>query len=92
MNDLDLITISELIDKLITINIKLFNCIGREGELAEKPNKTDAEIREIVKLSGENVRLVKQRSKLKSGIDQKINNAIKDGGTDVLDEVKSYGK
>jgi len=91
-NDLELITFSELIDKLITINIKLFNCIGREGELANVPNKTEAEIQEIVRLSSENVRLVQQRSKLKTGIDQKLNSAIKSGGTDVLDEVKKYGK
>jgi len=94
MGDLELVTFSELLDKLMTINIKLFNCIGREGELAKKDvhTLTDAEIKEIVKLSGENVRLVQQRSKLKTAIDQKLNSAIKSGGTDVLDEVKNYGK
>lgn len=47
---------------------------------------------EIVNLSGENINLIKQRSFLKSSIDKKLNNAIKNGGTQVLDEVKKYNK
>ena len=91
-NDLELITFSELIDKLMTINIKLFNCIDREGTLAKVSNKTSAEINEVVELSSTNVRLVQQRSKLKSAIDKKLNAAIASGETEVLDEVKKYGQ
>lgn len=90
-NDLELITFSELIDKLMTINIKLYNCIDREGALAKVSNKTEAQINEVVELSSTNVRLVQQRSKLKSAIDKKLNDAIANGKTDVLDEVKKYG-
>ena len=43
-------------------------------------------------LSGENIRLVKQRSNLKSAIDKKLNIAIKNGGTEILDEVKNYNR
>jgi cell division protein FtsB len=89
--DIELITFSELIDKLMTINIKLYHCIDREGALAKIENKTEAQINELVELSAKNVRLVQQRSKLKSGIDKKLNQAIADGGTEVLDEVKKYG-
>jgi hypothetical protein len=91
MSDIELITFSELIDKLMTINIKLYHCIDREGALAKIENKTEAQIHEVVELSAKNVRLVQQRSKLKSAIDKKLNQAIADGGTEVLDEVKKYG-
>ncbi len=90
MGDLELVTISELIDKLTVINIKLFNLLEKTSELDKKTKKTEEDIALIVQLSGENIRLVKQRSKLKSAIDQKINTSIKNGGTDILDEVKNY--
>ena len=90
--ELELITFSELIDKLMTINIKLYNLLERTASLDAKVNKTDEDIQEIVKLSGDNIRLVKQRSSLKTAIDKKLNQAIKSGGSDILDEVKKYGK
>lgn len=90
-NDLELITFSELLDKLITINIKLYNCLDRESVLAKIENKTENQINEVVELSAKNVRLVQQRSNLKSAIDKKLNQAISDGKTDILDEVKQYG-
>jgi len=86
----ELITISELIDKLITVNIKLFNLLDKAAELDSKVKKSKEDIDMIVRLSGDNIRLVKQRSLLKSAIDNKINEAISTGGTDVLDEVKKY--
>ena len=88
--DIELITFSELMDKLMTINIKLYHLLERTSILDSKPNKTEEDINEIVKLSGENIRLVKQRSNLKTAIDKKLNQAIKHGGTDILDEIKKY--
>lgn len=85
----ELITFSELIDKLITVNIKLYNLLEKTSEL-DKKEKTKEDIDLIVKLSGENIRLAKQRSLLKSAIDRKLNEAIKDGGASILDEVKNY--
>jgi hypothetical protein len=90
--DIELITFSELLDKLMTINIKLYNLLERTTILDNKNPKTDDDIKEIVKLSGDNIRLVKQRSALKSAIDKKLNNAIQSGGTAILDEVKKYGE
>lgn len=90
MGDLELVTFSELIDKLTVINIKLFNLLEKTSELDKKPEKSKEDIDLIVRLSGENIRLVKQRSNLKSAIDKKLNSAIKNGGTEILDEVKNY--
>jgi len=90
MEDLELITFSELIDKLTVINIKLYHLLDKTAELDRKTEKTADEIALIITLSGENIRLVKQRSNLKSAIDKKLNIAIKSGGTEILDEVKNY--
>jgi len=92
MQDIELITFSELLDKLMTINIKLYNLLDKTAELDKIKKKTPAQIELIVKFSGENIRLVKQRSALKSAIDKKLNMAIQNGGTDVLDEVKNYSE
>ena len=86
----ELITLSELIDKLSIINIKLYHLLEKTTELDQKKNRSKEDIALIVTLSGDNIRLVKQRSQLKSAIDKKINDAISRGGTDVLDEVKNY--
>ena len=83
-------TISELIDKLITVNMKLFKLLDKTAELDNKSKRSKEDIALIVKLSGDNIRLAKQRSLLKSAIDKKINEAISGGSTDILDEVKSY--
>lgn len=90
--ELELITFSELIDKLMIVNIKLYNCLERSSILNDKVDKTDEDIKEIVKLSEDNIRLVRQRSAYKNAIDKKLNLAIKNGETEVLDEVKKYGK
>ena len=92
VGDIELVTLSELIDKLSIINIKLFNLLDKTAELDKKVEKSKEEIDMIVKLSGENIHLATQRSNLKSAIDQKLNIAIKNGGTGVLDEVKQYKK
>ena len=86
----ELITFSELIDKLITVNIKLYNLLENTSVLDRKPVKSKEDIELIVKLSGDNIRLAMQRSNLKSAIDKKLNAAIKNGETSVLDEVKKY--
>jgi hypothetical protein len=88
----DIVTFSELLDKLMVINIKLFNLLEKTAELDKKEPKSKDDIDLIVNLSGENIRLVKQRSILKSAIDEKLNTAIKNGSTDVLDEVKNYSR
>ena len=92
MQDLELITFSELLDKLMTINIKLYNLLDKTAELDKVKKKTKEQTELIVKLSGENIRLVKQRSSLKTAIDKKLNIAIQSGGTDTLDEVKNYSE
>ncbi len=92
MDNTELITVSELIDKLITVNVKLFMLLDKTAELDQKVNRSKEDINLIVRLSGENIRLVKQRSLLKAAIDKKINEAVINGGTDVLDEIKNYNK
>jgi len=86
----ELITISELIDRLSIVNIKLYHLLEKTTELDAKGTKSKSDIDMIVKLSGDNIRLVKQRSTLKAAIDKKINEAISRGATNVLDEVKDY--
>ena len=86
----ELITLSELIDRLSIVNIKLYHLLDKSMELDEKKNKTPEDVALIIKLSGDNIRLVKQRSALKSAIDKKINEAISRGATNILDEVKDY--
>jgi hypothetical protein len=87
----DITTFSEIIDKLITINIKLYNVMEVTGTLANKDTRTDADMNKLANLNLQNVELVKLRSKLKSAIDNKLNEAIKYGNTDILNEVKRYG-
>lgn len=87
----DITTISELIDKLITINIKLYNVLEESGKLANLNNKSDKEMIKLGELNEKNIRLVKNRSQLKTAIDSKIANAVKSGNVSVLDEVKKYG-
>ena len=91
MSDIELITFSELLDKLIITNIKLYNLLDKTAALDKIKNKTQEIKDEIIELSGENIRLVKQRSSLKSAIDKKLNLAIKCGKTNIIDEVKKYG-
>jgi len=91
MEDIELITFSELLDKLMTVNIKLYNLLDKTAELDKISNKTSETEKQIINLSGENIRLVKQRSMLKSAIDKKLNISIKNGNSSVLDEVKNYG-
>lgn len=90
MEDIELITFSELIDKLTVINIKLFNLLDTTAALDRKEKKSAEDIETIIRLSGENIRLVKQRSNLKSAIDKKLDKAIREGGTGILDEIKNY--
>jgi len=90
MEYMELITFSELIDKLNIVNIKLFNLLDKTAELDKKINKSKEDIDLIIQLSGDNIRLAKQRSNLKSAIDKKLNEAIKSGDTNILDEVKNY--
>lgn len=86
----ELITLSELIDRLSIVNIKLYNLLDKAMELELKRDKSENDIAMIVKLSGDNIRLVKQRSQLKIAIDTKINEAIRRGRANILNEVKDY--
>jgi hypothetical protein len=90
MDNIDFITFSELLDKLMIINIKLYHVLEKCAELDKKTIKTDNDKNEIVQLNSDNIRLVKQRSTLKNAIDKKLNLAITQGKTDILDEVKKY--
>ena len=87
----DITTFSELIDKLITIDIKLYMVLEETGSLAKKSDRTQTDTEKLADLNVRNVDLVQIRSKLKSAIDNKLNEAIKTGNTDVLNEVKKYG-
>jgi hypothetical protein len=91
-NQLTMETISELIDKLVTVNIKLFNVMDKNAELSNKKDKTGKDLFIAVQLCEDNVNLAKTRSALKSEIDKKLNDAIKNGKTEVLNECKDYGK
>lgn len=87
----EITTFSELIDKLITIDIKLYMVLEETGSLAKKSNRTAEDLEKLADLNIRNVDLVQIRSKLKSAIDSKLNEAIRTGNTDVLNEVKRYG-
>jgi hypothetical protein len=87
----EITTFSELIDKLITIDIKLYMVLEETGSLAKKVNRTSEDTEKLADLNVRNVDLVQIRSKLKSAIDNKLNEAIRTGNTDVLNEVKKYG-
>lgn len=87
----EITTFSELIDKLITIDIKLYMVLEETGNLAKKTNRTSEDTEKLADLNVRNVDLVQIRSKLKSAIDNKLNEAIRTGNTDVLNEVKKYG-
>lgn len=88
----DITTFSELIDKLITVDLKLYNLLEKTSELDRKKEKTSSDIELIVRLSGDNVGLAKARSALKAAIDRKLNDAIKNGSTGVLNEFKNYSE
>jgi hypothetical protein len=90
MSDLQLVTISEIVDKLITINIKLFNVLDKAAEFDKIQDKTISDLEQIAILSGENIKLIKLRSFLKSSLDKKLKEAIKTGNVEVLEEVKKY--
>ncbi len=93
MGDIELVTVSELIDKLMIVNIKLYHLLDRATELKNVPHQllTNGQKDEIINLSGDNIELVKQRSTLRKAIDCKLNKAILDGHINVLNEIKDYG-
>ena len=43
----DITTFSELVDKLITVNIKLYNVMEVTGTLANKDTRTDADMNKL---------------------------------------------
>lgn len=88
----EIITFSELIDRLITIDIKLYMLLERSAELERITVKTTKDIQAMARCCADNVRLAKLRSELKTAIDNKLNDAIAHGNTKVLDEVKNYNE
>ena len=88
---IELITFSELIDKLMIINIKLYNLMDEITKYSNLEKLSEKEATALLMLNKDQIRLVKQRSGLKSAIDKKLNVAIKNGDINVLDEIKSYG-
>ena len=88
---IELITFSELIDKLMTINIKLYNLMDEITKYSDLEKLSEKEASILLRLNKDQIRLVKQRSELKSAIDKKLNVAIKNGDINVSDEIKSYG-
>lgn len=93
MADIDVVTFSELIDKLMTANTKLYHILDKSAALSKIPENelTHSQKNEIISLSNQNIVLIKERSRLKTAIDMKLNDAIRSQKTDVLNEVKSYG-
>ena len=92
MEDIELITLSELIDKLITVNIKLYNLMDKITEYSDLQKLSEKDGSTLLKLNSDQICLVRQRSGLKSAIDKKLNIAIKAGDIDVLNEIKDYGE
>jgi len=88
---IELITFSELIDKLMIVNIKLYNLMDEITKYSDLTKLPEKEASMLLSLNKDQIRLVKQRSGLKSAIDKKLNTAIKNGDINVLDEIKSYG-
>ena len=88
---IELVTFSELVDKLMIVNIKLYLLMDKITEYSELKKLSEKEASILLSLNKDQVRLVKQRSELKSAIDKKLNIAIKGGNINVLNEVKSYG-
>jgi len=88
---IELVTFSELIDKLMIVNIKLYVLMDKIAEYSALEKLSEKEAIILLSLNKDQVRLVQQRSELKSAVDKKLNSAIKDGDINVLDEVKSYG-
>jgi len=88
---IELITFSELIDKLIIINIKLYNLMDEITKYSDLKKLSEKEASILLRLNKDQICLVKQRSELKSAIDKKLNVAIKDGNINVSNEIKNYG-
>ena len=88
---IELVTFSELVDKLMIVNIKLYVLMDKIAEYSALEKLSEKEAIILLSLNKDQVRLVQQRSELKSAVDKKLNSAIKDGDINVLDEVKSYG-
>lgn len=81
--------IGELVEKLSIANMKLFALCDKKADIAKDPSSFSKD--EVVEVLRRDIELCKQRASLKKRIDQAINDAIMNGGTSVIDEVKNYG-
>lgn len=89
---IELVTFSELVDKLITNNIKLYILMDKITAYSDVKKLSEKDAATLLKLNKDQISLVKQRSELKSAIDKKLNVAIKTGNINELNELKSYGR
>jgi len=81
--------ISQLIEDLCILNIKLFEICNVKAKIAANPENFSKD--ECVANAAADIELCKQRAALKKAIDKAIRDAIIKGDTTVIDEVKSYG-
>lgn len=78
-------TISELIDKLSIVNVKLYMTKEAQSKTTEETSKE-----ELKRLIDQDLSLCRERSVLKKEINTAISNAVKTGSVAQLQEVKQY--
>jgi len=82
--------IGELIEKLCTATIKLYNVCETKADIAAHPAKYSKE--QIVENNRQDIELCRLRSQLKNQIDKIINRTILQQEGSVIEEVKRYGQ
>jgi hypothetical protein len=81
--------IGELLDKLVIVNKKLYEVCNKKADMVKDPSlytKMDA-----INLLANDLELCKTRAALKNQIKQTIDDGIRNGHLDKLNEVKAYG-
>jgi len=82
-------SVAQKIEELIILNLKLFKTCDRKHDMASRP--ADFSKKELVENMAADVKLCKQRAKIKTAIDNELAHSIIEGHIDVIDEVKNYG-
>ena len=81
--------IGELIEKLCIANIKLFMICDDKAKMAAQPgNYSKTEMAEVM---GKDIKLCRERARLKNAIDRTLSQSIMKGELSVIEEVKQYG-
>lgn len=83
------LTIAEIIDKLITTNIKCFQSQDKMMEINPDSGSIE-DLRRIAELSQQTQRLNKRRSHLMQALDEAVAKAIKEQAAQVYDGSKTY--